>query len=140
MRLRSPSLWPRVFLGIVGAASFAAGAAAVFKSDNGTGTGVLIAFGGVMLALAVLGDYFRPPPFTLSPFTAQDHHFSLETKLFSLMRRYQRESPDLRRSRHMSTTAGLLYVSAPEVASNQDQLCRGARGCQFIPRIGIERH
>jgi hypothetical protein len=56
MRLRSPSLWPRLFLGILGGASFAAGAVAVFKSGNGTGTGVLIAFGGVMLALAVLGD------------------------------------------------------------------------------------
>jgi hypothetical protein len=56
MRLRSPSLWPRVVLGVVGAASFAAGAVAVFKTSNGTGTGVLIAFGGVMLALAVLGD------------------------------------------------------------------------------------
>jgi hypothetical protein len=49
-------VWPRVFLGIVGGASFVAGAVAVFKSGNGTGTGVLIAFGGVMLALAVLGD------------------------------------------------------------------------------------
>lgn len=59
MPLFSPSpfsLWLRLLLGLLGAASFGAGVAAVFLSTNGTGTGVLIAFGGVVLVLALLGD------------------------------------------------------------------------------------
>ena len=46
----------RVTLGVLGAASFGAGIFGVFVSDNGTGTGVLIAFGGVVSVLALLGD------------------------------------------------------------------------------------
>lgn len=49
-------IWLRVLLGVLGAASFAAGVAAVFITENGTGTGVLIALGGVLLVLALLGD------------------------------------------------------------------------------------
>jgi hypothetical protein len=59
MPLFSPSPfspWLRLLLGMLGAASFGAGVAAVFLSTNGTGTGVLIAFGGVVLVLALLGD------------------------------------------------------------------------------------
>lgn len=59
MPLFSPSLfslWLRLLLSLLGAASFGAGAAAVFLSTNATGTGVLIAFGGVVLVLALLGD------------------------------------------------------------------------------------
>jgi hypothetical protein len=50
------SPWLRLLLGVLGAAAFGAGVAAVFLSTNGTGTGVLIAFGGVVLVLALLGD------------------------------------------------------------------------------------
>jgi hypothetical protein len=59
MPLFSPSpfsLWLRLLLGMLGAASFGAGVAAVFLSTNGTGTGVLVAFGGIVLVLALLGD------------------------------------------------------------------------------------
>jgi hypothetical protein len=59
MPLFSPSpfsLWLRLLLGVLGAASFGAGVAAVFLSTNGTGTGVLVAFGGIVLVLALLGD------------------------------------------------------------------------------------
>jgi hypothetical protein len=49
-------LWLRLLLGVLGAASFGAGVVAVFVSMNGTGTGVLLAFGGVVLVLALLGD------------------------------------------------------------------------------------
>jgi hypothetical protein len=59
MPLFSPSrfgVWLRLVLGTLGFASLATGAAAVFTSANGTGTGVLIAFGGTVLVLALLGD------------------------------------------------------------------------------------
>jgi hypothetical protein len=59
MPLFSPSrfgVWLRLLLGTLGAASFGAGVVAVFVSANGTGTGVLLAFGGAVLVLALLGD------------------------------------------------------------------------------------
>jgi hypothetical protein len=49
-------LWLRLLLGGLGATSFGAGVVAVFITMNGTGTGVLLAFGGVVLVLALLGD------------------------------------------------------------------------------------
>jgi hypothetical protein len=48
--------WLRLLLGALGAGSFGAGVAAVFVSANGTGTGVLLAFGGTVFVLALLGD------------------------------------------------------------------------------------
>jgi hypothetical protein len=45
----------RLVVGLLGAGSFGTGVLAVFVSDNGTGTGVLLAFGGVVLVLALLG-------------------------------------------------------------------------------------
>lgn len=48
--------WLRLLLGVIGAGSLGAGIAAVFITSNGTGTGVLIAFGGTVLVLALLGD------------------------------------------------------------------------------------
>ncbi len=50
------SPWLRLLLGVLGAGSFGAGVAAVFFTTNGTGTGVLVAFGGIVLVLALLGD------------------------------------------------------------------------------------
>ncbi|MEV5987011.1 hypothetical protein AB0L85_18625 [Streptomyces sp. NPDC052051] len=57
-RSRSSSFTPvlRVLTGLLGAAAFGAGAVAVFVSQNGTGTGVLLAFGGILLVLALLGN------------------------------------------------------------------------------------
>jgi hypothetical protein len=46
----------RLTLGVLGTGSFGAGVFAVFATDNGTGTGVLLAFGGVVLVLAIMGD------------------------------------------------------------------------------------
>jgi hypothetical protein len=46
----------RLVLGLLGAGSFGAGMLAVFVSDNGTGTGVLLAFGGLVLVVALLGS------------------------------------------------------------------------------------
>lgn len=43
-------------MGAIGAASLGGGVAAVFISENGVGTGVLIAFGGALVVLALLGD------------------------------------------------------------------------------------
>ncbi len=59
MRDRSSLLfqpWLRLVLGTLGAVSIGAGATAVFVTVNGTGTAVLLAFGGILLGLAVLGD------------------------------------------------------------------------------------
>ncbi|MGH3345118.1 MAG: hypothetical protein ACRDPK_20050 [Carbonactinosporaceae bacterium] len=47
---------PRMLLGLLGAGSFGTGVLAVFVTENGTGTGVLLALGAVMLVLALLGD------------------------------------------------------------------------------------
>ncbi|WP_159401554.1 hypothetical protein [Streptomyces sp. NRRL F-5053] len=46
----------RVLLGLLGAASFGTGVLAVFVARDGAGTAVLIAFGGALLVLALLGD------------------------------------------------------------------------------------
>jgi hypothetical protein len=43
-------------MGLLGAGSFGTGVAAVFVTENGTGTGVLLGVGGAFLVLAVLGD------------------------------------------------------------------------------------
>lgn len=62
MRDRSSSLfqpWLRLVLGTLGAVSIGAGVTAVFVTVNGTGTAVLLALGGILLALAVLGDRIR---------------------------------------------------------------------------------
>ncbi|MEV5148619.1 hypothetical protein AB0L14_30570 [Streptomyces sp. NPDC052727] len=45
--------------GLLGAASFGTGVFAVFVSQNGTGTGVLLAFGGFLLVLALLGNHIE---------------------------------------------------------------------------------
>jgi hypothetical protein len=46
----------RVLTGLLGVGSFGTGVLAVFVTQNGTGTGVLLAFGGVLLVLALLGN------------------------------------------------------------------------------------
>jgi len=52
--LFTPAL--RVLTGLLGAASYGTGVFAVFVTDNGTGAGVLLGFGGVLLVLALLGN------------------------------------------------------------------------------------
>ena len=46
----------RIVLGLLGAGSFGAGVLAVFRTENGTGAAVLLAFGGILLVLAILGS------------------------------------------------------------------------------------
>lgn len=46
----------RILLGLLGAGSFGAGVLAVFVTQNGTGAGVLVGFGGVLLVVALLGS------------------------------------------------------------------------------------
>ncbi|MFD9096958.1 hypothetical protein [Streptomyces collinus] len=46
----------RMLTGLLGAMSFGTGVLAVFVTQNGTGTGVLLAFGGVLVVLALLGN------------------------------------------------------------------------------------
>ncbi|WP_255949057.1 hypothetical protein [Streptomyces odontomachi] len=53
-----PALLPlglRAVLGVLGGGSFGTGIAAVFVTENGTGTGVLLAIGAVLLVVALLG-------------------------------------------------------------------------------------
>ena len=49
--------WLRLVLGTLGAVSIGAGVTAVFATVNSTGTAVLLAFGGILLGLAVHGDW-----------------------------------------------------------------------------------
>jgi hypothetical protein len=46
----------RVLLGLLGAGSFGTGVYALFVTENDVGTGVLLAFGGVLIVLALLGN------------------------------------------------------------------------------------
>ncbi|MEU6576771.1 hypothetical protein [Streptomyces sp. NPDC046805] len=46
----------RVVMGLLGVASFGTGVLAVFVTQNGTGAAVLLAFGGGLLVLALLGN------------------------------------------------------------------------------------
>jgi hypothetical protein len=46
----------RLVLGLLGAGSFGVGVLAVFRTENGSGTAVLLVFGGGLLVLALLGN------------------------------------------------------------------------------------
>lgn len=46
----------RLLMGLLGAGSFGVGVLAVFRTQNGTGAGVLLTFGGILLVLAMLGN------------------------------------------------------------------------------------
>lgn len=46
----------RLLLGLLGAGSFGVGVLAVFRTENGSGTAVLLVFGGGLLVLALLGN------------------------------------------------------------------------------------
>jgi hypothetical protein len=46
----------RLLLGLLGAGSFGVGVLAVFTTENGSGTAVLLVFGGGLLVLALLGN------------------------------------------------------------------------------------
>lgn len=46
----------RLLIGLLGAGCFGVGVLAVFTTDNGTGTGVLLAIGAVLVVLAFLGN------------------------------------------------------------------------------------
>ncbi len=46
----------RLLLGLLGAGSFGGGVVAVFVTQNGTGTAVLLGFGGILLVVALLGN------------------------------------------------------------------------------------
>lgn len=48
--------WTRLLLGLFGVVSFTLGVIAVFRTENGTGSGVLIAFGGILLVLMLLWE------------------------------------------------------------------------------------
>ncbi len=60
MKRRAASIWftpaLRTLTALLGAASFGAGALAVFVTQNGTGSAALIVFGGVLVLLALLGS------------------------------------------------------------------------------------
>ncbi|WP_203924117.1 hypothetical protein [Rugosimonospora africana] len=47
----------RLLLGGLGVGSFTAGVLAVFATENGTGSGVLLGFGGILIVLALLGNH-----------------------------------------------------------------------------------
>ena len=70
----------RVLMGLLGAGSFGTGVVAVFVSNNGTGTGVLLAFGGAVLVVALLGGRIESLEFggtTLRLRAAAAERFSL---------------------------------------------------------------
>ncbi|SDQ35118.1 hypothetical protein [Thermostaphylospora chromogena] len=50
------SLGMRLVLGALGAGSFGTGVVAVFVTENGTGSAVLLAFGGLLLVFALIGE------------------------------------------------------------------------------------
>ncbi len=52
--LLTPAL--RILMGLLGAGTFGAGGLAVFVTENGTGTGVLLIMGGGLLVFALLGN------------------------------------------------------------------------------------
>lgn len=52
----SVPLWVRGMAAALGAAAFVAGGVAVFVTDNGTGSGALVAAGVALGALALFGD------------------------------------------------------------------------------------
>ncbi|MEW9531336.1 hypothetical protein [Microbispora sp. NPDC049125] len=52
----SMNLRTRIPMGLLGAGSFGAGVIAVFVTENGTGAAVLVALGGALLVLALLGS------------------------------------------------------------------------------------
>ncbi|MGH3796321.1 MAG: hypothetical protein ACRDRT_12445 [Pseudonocardiaceae bacterium] len=49
----------RLLMGLLGAGSFGVGVLAVFTTQNGTGAGVLLAFGGTLLVLVMLSNHIE---------------------------------------------------------------------------------
>ncbi|MEV6684818.1 hypothetical protein AB0N28_05695, partial [Streptomyces sp. NPDC051130] len=60
MKTKARTLWftpaLRMLTALMGAGSFGLGALAVFATQNGTGAAALIAFGGVLVLVALLGS------------------------------------------------------------------------------------
>ncbi|QIY68885.1 hypothetical protein HEP84_06375 [Streptomyces sp. RLB1-33] len=116
-RIRSSPFTPvlRVLTGLLGAASFGTGVFAVFVTQNGTGTGVLLAFGGVLLVLALLGD--RIESFELGGATLRLRAAAAER--FALAEESERQGDTTTADRLRAEAQALLDAAGPIAADYQ---------------------
>jgi hypothetical protein len=99
-------------MGLLGAGSFGTGVLAVFVTQNGTGTGVLLALGGVLLVLALLGD--RPESFELGGAKLRLRAAAAET--YALAEASERQG-DIGTARRLRAEAQALLDAAGPIAS-----------------------
>ncbi|MEJ3745559.1 hypothetical protein WEI85_19990 [Actinomycetes bacterium KLBMP 9797] len=104
----------RVLLGLLGAGSFGAGAAAVFVTQNGTGSAVLLAFGGVLLVLALLGDRIEALEFG----GAQLKLRAAAAERFALAEESEQRGEDAMARQLRAEANSLLEAAAGPVAAN----------------------
>jgi hypothetical protein len=96
-------------MGLLGAGSFGTGVLAVFVTQNGTGTGVLLALGGVLLVLALLGD--RPESFELGGARLRLRAAAAET--YALAEESERQGDTATARRLRAEAQALLEAAGP---------------------------
>jgi hypothetical protein len=117
----------RLLIGLFGAGSFGAGVLAVFTTENGTGAAVLLAFGGVLLVLAVLGNRIESLEFGGAKLKLR----AAAAERFALAEEFERRG-DTATADQLRTEAQALLDAAGPIAADY----RSVRGAM---RAGPER-
>jgi hypothetical protein len=112
----------RLVLGVLGSGSFAAGILAVFVSQNGAGTGVLIAFGGAMVVLALLGNRIESLEFGGAKLRLQ----AAAAERFALAEESERRG-DVAEADRLRAEAGALLDAAGPIAADYRSTRRSMR-------------
>ena len=125
--------WLRLALGGLGAASFGAGAVAVFRTVNGTGAGVLLAFGGILLVLALLGDRIESIEFGGSKLRLR----AAAAEKYALAEEFQHQGDTAAADRLRAEAHALLEAAGP-IASEYRSV-RGSMPAGKERTIALER-
>jgi hypothetical protein len=113
----------RTAAGVLGVGVFAAGVAAVFVTENGTGAAALLAIGAAFMVIAVLGDRVQSVELGGVNLTIRD----LARQTYALAREAEHRGDEASASRLRG------------VASELDALARGYRRLRGSMRAGHER-
>lgn len=117
----------RVLMGLLGAGAFGTGVLAVFVTQNGNGAGVLLAFGGVLLVLALLGNRIESLEFGGAKLRLR----AAAAERFALAEESERQGDIATASRLRAEAQALLDAAGPVAADY-----RSVRGSM---RAGPER-
>ncbi|MBB5874464.1 hypothetical protein F4553_007898 [Allocatelliglobosispora scoriae] len=122
----------RIVLGLLGAGSFGAGVLAVFRTENGTGAAVLLAFGGILLVLAILGNRIEEIEFGGAKLKVRQ-----AADLFAAAAEAEREGETEEAARLRAQAQALLDATAP-IASAYSEI-RGSQAASRERVAALER-